>query len=262
MPGTGAQIEAKHPPRPPMAPIVLIESWLYLSHPRPRKSASPRRKRHPRPGEPTVCAFNPSRPHTPSCATMNPMKQTRASLHPNGLHPNRLRRTSKHRGMWLGVLVLALTLTADRIIKIATNRGFRANLGFVRWTWLHNYGAAGGMLYGDRAFLIAIGLLVTAFFFTIPWFVTIRSYTFWLGWGLGTGGTMGNLWDRIVHGYVTDMFQFPHQHGVFNLSDLAINLGFILMIVVWIAGEVFKSRKSQATRDREVVELTEDSANE
>ncbi|WP_157062036.1 signal peptidase II [Alicyclobacillus ferrooxydans] len=183
-------------------------------------------------------------------------------LDPNGLDPNRLRRTSKHRGMWLGVLVLALTLTADRIIKIATNRGFRANLGFVRWTWLHNYGAAGGMLYGDRAFLIAIGLLVTAFFFTIPWFVTIRSYTFWLGWGLGTGGTMGNLWDRIVHGYVTDMFQFPHQHGVFNLSDLAINLGFILMIVVWIAGEVFKSRKSQATRDREVVELTEDSANE
>ena len=48
------------------------------------------------------------------------------------------------------------------------------------------------------------------------------------------GGALGNLWDRIYHGYVIDFLEFHYKHSyfpAFNLADTAITLGAILLIL-------------------------------
>ena len=62
----------------------------------------------------------------------------------------------------------------------------------------------------------------------------IRGCT--LGAGLLLGGGLSNLWERIRHGRVLDYLRFPKAPGplkkyTYNLADLAIFLGAVLMVL-------------------------------
>ena len=46
----------------------------------------------------------------------------------------------------------------------------------------------------------------------------------WLPTGLLVGGALGNLIDRLAHGYVTDFIKLP-AWPAFNVSDMAITFG-------------------------------------
>jgi signal peptidase II len=50
----------------------------------------------------------------------------------------------------------------------------------------------------------------------------------WLVIGLMVGGAVGNLSERLYHGYVTDFLQIGTLPAVFNFADLAIALAFLL----------------------------------
>jgi signal peptidase II len=47
--------------------------------------------------------------------------------------------------------------------------------------------------------------------------------------GLILGGTIGNGFDRIVYGFVTDFINV-HFWPVFNVADSAISIGVVLLI--------------------------------
>jgi signal peptidase II len=54
--------------------------------------------------------------------------------------------------------------------------------------------------------------------------------------GLGSilGGALGNLYDRVVHGTVTDFIEVFHGNWVFpafNVADSAITVGAILLLI-------------------------------
>ena len=49
------------------------------------------------------------------------------------------------------------------------------------------------------------------------------------------GGSLSNLYDRVVRGYVIDYVDF-RIWPVFNLADLMINLGVIIIFVKLILG--------------------------
>jgi signal peptidase II len=67
------------------------------------------------------------------------------------------------------------------------------------------------------------------------------------------GGALGNVIDRLLHGYVVDFLQFrfdflrPLFHGgyfpSFNLADSAITLGAICLI----ADELLRVRRSRSS---------------
>tara|TARA_B100000073_G_scaffold46558_1_gene34499 strand:+ start:192 stop:650 length:459 start_codon:yes stop_codon:yes gene_type:complete len=97
--------------------------------------------------------------------------------------------------------------------------------------FVKNYGAAFSIFSGSRVFLSLISII---FSILIIYFILsnnnlksldLYSYSFILG------GTIGNGIDRIIKGFVIDfinlnIISFP----VFNIADIAINIGFTLLL--------------------------------
>ena len=56
-----------------------------------------------------------------------------------------------------------------------------------------------------------------------------------IGFSLIIGGGIGNIFDRIVYGSVTDFFYLDFwgifQTGIFNIADLSVTMGMILILI-------------------------------
>ena len=101
----------------------------------------------------------------------------------------------------------------------------------------HNTGAAFSFLAGasgwQRWFFIGLGAAAAIF---IVWLPARHGGQRLFGWALSLilGGAVGNVIDRIWHGYVVDFIQV-HWHGAyfpsFNVADSAITVGAGLLIL-------------------------------
>lgn len=99
-------------------------------------------------------------------------------------------------------------------------------------TNVHNSGAAFGVLpAGAPIFLIAsivvaVGLVV---------YVARTPGDAWSGsiLGLIMGGTLGNGYERIANGTVTDFINF-HVWPVFNVADSAISIGVVVLVASYL----------------------------
>lgn len=98
-----------------------------------------------------------------------------------------------------------------------------------------NYGAAFNLLQGfswTRALLIVVALFVLGltayFYFTIPKFKTLHFGLIFL-----FAGTLCNMLDRLVYGYVVDWLSFSFLPvPAFNIADLSNIAGVIILIVI------------------------------
>jgi len=88
------------------------------------------------------------------------------------------------------------------------------------------FAPAGATLFLFASILVSIGLVV---------YVARNPSTTWSDAVLGLilGGTVGNGFDRIVYGTVTDFVNF-HFWPVFNLADSAISIGVVLLIATYL----------------------------
>ena len=119
--------------------------------------------------------------------------------------------------------------------KIFINKDFLLfKLDFVK-----NYGAAFNIFSGNRIFLSFISIFFSIILIHLILrknssnIIDLYSYSFILG------GTLGNGLDRIIKGFVVDFIKlniinFP----VFNIADISINIGFILLLY-----SIFKNKK-------------------
>ena len=84
---------------------------------------------------------------------------------------------------------------------------------------------------------------------------------FWQQLGLVAvmAGGLGNWIDRVLYGYVVDMFDLLFMNfAVFNVADIFITLGSVVFLVAFIAGEWRKGKRSAPEQEEE----TPDSAQE
>jgi signal peptidase II len=99
---------------------------------------------------------------------------------------------------------------------------------FVGITNVRNSGAAFGLVpAGAGVFLVASVVVSIA----LVVYVARTPIGLWGGAVLGLilGGTIGNGFDRLVYGFVTD-FVNVHFWPVFNVADSAISIGVVLLI--------------------------------
>ena len=157
--------------------------------------------------------------------------------------------SSNRLALWFGIALLVIVL--DQLTKVLILRAF--NFGdsvyvtsFFNVVRVHNTGAAFSFLAGaagwQRWFFVGLGLLATGFIGLM-----LKRHgqqtVFSLALSLILGGALGNVIDRLVHGYVVDFIQL-HWDGwyfpSFNVADSAITVGAVLLI--W--DELRRVRKS------------------
>jgi len=140
----------------------------------------------------------------------------------------------------------------DQIIKYVINTNFsdeRIVCVIKRFFYInkvHNTGAAWSMFDGNRFFLIIVSVLAFVFLVWLERDFT-KNNKISIAFGLIYGGLFGNLIDRIFYGYVTDYLKIvigSYNYPVFNLADVAIVGGFIILIYCIIKGEVKNDNKS------------------
>ncbi len=142
--------------------------------------------------------------------------------------------------VWLGLALVVVVL--DQLTKTLILEAFQLGdsryvTSFFNLVRVHNTGAAFSFLAGEggwqRWFFITLGFVATGF---IVWM--LRSHPtqklFCFAVTLIMGGAIGNVVDRMLHGYVVDFIQV-HGGGwyfpSFNLADSAITLGAVLLIL-------------------------------
>jgi signal peptidase II len=119
---------------------------------------------------------------------------------------------------------------------------------------LHNTGAAFSFLANASGWqnwfftgvaLLVSGLILWWFFRQPPDRIVVP-----MGLVLVLGGAIGNLIDRIQHGYVVDFFLFYYERWsfpAFNVADSAITVGVMLLL---FDGFFLEGRRPQDAGDR------------
>lgn len=104
-------------------------------------------------------------------------------------------------------------------------------------TYIHNAGAAFGLLSERVPLFVAVAVLVVGAILAGYRRISREQLLIRLGLGLIAGGAIGNLIDRLRFGSVVDFLDF-RVWPVFNLADSAIVMGaFLLIWEMWQSGK-------------------------
>jgi signal peptidase II len=135
-------------------------------------------------------------------------------------------------------VVAAVVFIADRVTKdlVTASVPYGTEIPAIDhlvWiTNIHNSGAAFGLapafaiVFLLASFGVACGLI--AYVFTRRDSVPVDIVL-----GLVLGGTVGNLFDRVMFGTVTD-FVDMHFWPVFNVADSAVSTGVVLLLLGYV----------------------------
>ena len=142
--------------------------------------------------------------------------------------------------VWLGLAAVVILLDQFSKVLIVSNFQLgdsRTVTSFFNVVRVHNTGAAFSFLAGasgwQRWFFVGLGVAASAF---ITWMLKRHpgQTLFCFAVSMILGGALGNVIDRLIHGYVVDFIQL-HYAGMavpsFNLADSAITLGAICLVI-------------------------------
>lgn len=136
----------------------------------------------------------------------------------------------------LEILIIVGVVLVDIATKVAAALFMRDEIsiidGVFSFYYVENTGASFGMLKGQRWLFVTLTL------------ITLVAFGFWLIRAKGAhrlarisvcliaGGAIGNMFDRIVYGYVRDFIYFKLiNFPVFNIADSALTVGVILLAI-------------------------------
>ena len=152
----------------------------------------------------------------------------------------------------MAILITLLVLMLDLVSKIVVvnylELGESVKLidKFLYLTYVRNTGAAWSILANNTYIISLISLVIII---GLIWYIynnKINSKCEKVGYALVLGGAIGNLVNRIIYGYVIDFIDvkiFNYDYPIFNLADIFIVVGVILLVIYnWRNGNGNKSR--------------------
>ncbi|GGB84999.1 signal peptidase II [Dyadobacter sediminis] len=143
------------------------------------------------------------------------------------------------------LIILVANIGCDQISKnvIRKHVGFYETISvienYVTITYVENTGAflsIGSTLPQSVKILVLSVIPLIALFFGIAYILLKRNLTLMsaLALSFAIGGGIGNIYDRLVHGSVTDFLHINFgffQTGIFNMADVSIMTGMFIFLI-------------------------------
>lgn len=102
-------------------------------------------------------------------------------------------------------------------------------------TYAENTGAAFSIFEGGRIVFVAVTFVMLAVFAFILFSGRVKSFVGEITVAFIISGGLGNLIDRVLNGFVVDMFYFvPINFPVFNVADIFITCGAVVFIILYL----------------------------
>lgn len=145
------------------------------------------------------------------------------------------------RWLWLALLVFVADIGIKFTIMANMSYGWEHRievLPFFNLLYVHNYGAAFSFLSSQGGWqrwlftAIALAVVIALSF----WMRKLPAAEKWnnSAYAMIIGGAVGNVFDRLVHGFVVDYLDFywgDYHFAAFNLADSAICVGAAMLIL-------------------------------
>lgn len=133
-------------------------------------------------------------------------------------------------------LVLVAVVALDQLTKALVRGGIDIGdedsiLPGISLVHVRNSGVAFGAFSGGGIIVVALvaaALAALLFYF----FTHLDRRLVWLPTGMLLGGSIGNIIDRVRDGAVTDFVKLPLGWPAFNVADIAITAGVVVLL--WV----------------------------
>lgn len=151
------------------------------------------------------------------------------------------------RWLWLAFLIFCIDIGSKMWVMESLVLYRPVNLlPFFNFTYVHNTGAAFSIFEGQRWLLSATAILICTILTVMLYRNNKNQWLLNISYCLIIGGALGNLFDRLNHGYVIDFLHFyitylkipfinvtieNWHYPVFNFADVAICIGAVLIII-------------------------------
>ena len=156
------------------------------------------------------------------------------------------------------IIILLSVVILDQVTKyiVQQNMTLHASIpvlsDYVRLTYIHNPGAAFGIMPGNRWLFLALSLVACGVM--IYYFYALPADERWGRRALMgiLGGAVGNLIDRVRFGEVTDFVDVgigTYRWPVFNVADMAVTIG-VAILFLRLSSLPKNEKQEQASEDQ------------
>ncbi len=143
--------------------------------------------------------------------------------------------------MLLWLLLAAVIIVFDQLVKIwvVNSIGLSDSLkiipGILDFVYVKNKGAAFSFLAHKEYGIVVLSVISVLFCLAVIWYMLKKkpkSKLLIISLSLMVGGAAGNVIDRIFRGFVVDFIEVQFiNFPVFNIADIAITIGAVLIII-------------------------------
>lgn len=140
--------------------------------------------------------------------------------------------------MMIYYMLAALLIVVDQLSKWAILQNFELYEekillpGFLSLFYIQNRGAAWGIFEGRMIFFYIITVFVVGYLIYMFHKEKTDSKLVGVSFSLILSGAIGNFIDRLVNGFVVDMFRLDFiNFPIFNVADMCLTIGVALMLI-------------------------------
>ncbi|TRN23133.1 signal peptidase II [Vibrio furnissii] len=151
------------------------------------------------------------------------------------------------RWLWLALLIFVSDIAIKLVVMNGMGYGWENRievLPFFNLLYVHNYGAAFSFLSDQAGWQrwLFTGIAFAVVGLLAFWMRRLPSSDKWnnMAYAFIIGGAVGNVFDRVVHGFVVDYLDFywgTYHWPAFNLADSAICIGAAMIILDGFRGK-------------------------
>ncbi|MFU0833721.1 MAG: Lipoprotein signal peptidase [Oscillospiraceae bacterium] len=135
------------------------------------------------------------------------------------------------------LLLSALFIAVDQILKLLVVEYLKPDgiktviSGLLSFQYVENRGAAFSILQNQRWVFVGITVVICALIIYALFRYPNHEFFSYAASALIIGGGIGNLIDRVVHGYVVDYIHVSFFAAIFNFADCCVTVGTICLMI-------------------------------